>query len=395
MVKPPLAGLAGVDPAGRHDRVVIPHRAVSIGDRRHSSGRLVDDRRELIDQPVALVVIEQQVENLPGAVAVLDLEHCLAEHLAFERVVAVAVHVAGPGEVQIPRQRGPLLRLGIEVVEIVFAVADIIVVDALDDRAVAVVARQVHVLPPPALRRVALVPVQVRVEVGLVRHGRWPLVVQLAAAALHLVQVAVRQAVFVEKPAIHLLEHEVQSPEVAVMLCCAGLRRLVDDPEMHPVCLGRLDAGQLEQLEADRLEHSLLAAVLEVALLDAGGEVQLVPAGVVLAAVVVARLKRVAAVEVEFPHVLAHRVAPHAAPGAVADVVVHLAVVHQRALPLVIVAAVSFIPRRVLDIGFFRDQVVHRHAGERLAVILDHLGPGLGPAAPVGHAVVAKVREIG
>ena len=96
---------------------------------------------------------------------------------------------------------------------------------------------------------------------------------------------------FVEKPAVHLFDGEVESPEIAVVLRRAGFRRLVNDPEMHPVRLGRLDVGQLEQLEADRLKHSMLAAVLEIALLDAGGEVQLVPAAVVLAVVVVACLK--------------------------------------------------------------------------------------------------------
>ncbi len=59
LVKPALAGLAAVDLAGRHDRVVVPHRAVGISDRWHRPGRLVDDRRELIDQPVTLVVVEQ------------------------------------------------------------------------------------------------------------------------------------------------------------------------------------------------------------------------------------------------------------------------------------------------------------------------------------------------
>ena len=287
------------------------------------------------------------------------------------------------------------MRLGVEVIEIIFTVSDVVVVDSLDDRAVAVVARQVHVLPPPAFRWVAFVPVQVRVKVGLVSCGRRALVVQLAGATLHLVQVAVRQTVLVKESAVHLFKHEVETPEVAIMLRRAGLRRLVDDPEMHPVCLGCLDAGQFEQLEADRLEHPLLATVLEVALLDAGREVQLVPSCVILAVVVVACLKRVAAVEVELPHILAHRVAPHAAPSAVADVVVNLAVVYERALPLVIVAPVFFIPRRVLDVGFFRDQMVHWHAGECLAVVLDDLGAGFFLAAPAWYTVVAKVREIG
>ena len=69
--------------------------------------------------------------------------------------------------------------------------------------------------------------------------------------------------------------------------------------------------------------------------------VELRPRRVVLAAVVVAGLEIVPAIEVELPHVLAHRVPPHAAAGAIADVVVDLAVVDERAVPEVAVAAVA------------------------------------------------------
>ena len=82
--------------------------------------------------------------------------------------------------------------LGVEVVKIVFAVANVVVVDALDDRAVAVVPRQIHVGTPPTFRRVALVAVQVVVEVGLVGRCEWTLIVEFTGASLHFVQVAVR-----------------------------------------------------------------------------------------------------------------------------------------------------------------------------------------------------------
>ena len=127
------------------------------------------------------------------------------------------------------------------------------------------------------------------------------------------------------------------------------------------------DAGQVEQLEADRFEQPLLAAVPEIALLDDGAEIQLAPTDVVLVAVVVAGLEVVSAIEVELPHVLAHGVPPHAAAGAKANVVVHHAVVHQRSMPQVIAARVAAGARGIgnvlrVDVRLpRRDQVVRRH----------------------------------
>ena len=270
LVKTTLAGLAGVDLAGGHDRVIVPLGAVGIDDRQPVGIGVVDDRRVFVDQLVAFVVVVKQVDDLAGAVAVFDLENRAAQQSAFERLLAVAVHVAGPGQVEVPRQGGPLFCLGVEVVEIVFAVADVVVVDALDDGAVAVVAGQVHVGAPPVLAGVALVAVHVAVEVGLVGDGERSLVVEVARSAFHLVQVAVRQVVLVEEPAVHLLDREVEPPKVAVVLRGPVFIGFVDNPKVHPVRVRRLDTGEIEQLEADRLEHPVLAPVQVVALLDAG-----------------------------------------------------------------------------------------------------------------------------
>ena len=109
----------------------------------------------------------------------------------------------------------------------------------------------------------------------------------------------------------------------------------------------------------------------------------------------VARAKTVPTVEVELPHVLAHRIAPHAAACPVADVIVHLAVVNQRAFPLVIVAAVLFVPCRGFDVVFLGDQVVDRHAGQRLGWVFDDLAAGTRAPFPTGDAVVAKVGKVG
>ena len=120
--------------------MIVPLGAVGIDNRQPVGIGVIDDRRVFVDQLVALVVVVQQVEDLAGAVTVFDLENRAAQQSAFERLLAVAVHVAGPREVEVPRERGPLFCLGVEIVKIIFAVADVVVVDALDDGAVAVVA---------------------------------------------------------------------------------------------------------------------------------------------------------------------------------------------------------------------------------------------------------------
>ena len=74
----------------------------------------------------------------------------------------------------------------------------------------------------------------------------------------------------VEEPAVHLLDREVEPPKVAVVLRGPVFIGFVDNPKVHPVRVRRLDTGEIEQLEADRLEHPVLAPVQVVALLDAG-----------------------------------------------------------------------------------------------------------------------------
>src|SRR6185503_20468105 len=102
----------------------------------------------------------------------------------------------------------------------------------------------------------------------------------------------------------------------------------------------------LKHAKTDRLEHALFASMPEIALLDAGAEIELGPRRFVLVAPVVAHLDVVPAVEVELPHVLHHGITPDAPASAIMDVIEHLAVVHQRAQPLVGVATVAAVPRR-------------------------------------------------
>src|SRR4030042_2578628 len=96
-----------------------------------------------------------------------------------------------------------------------------------------------------------------------------------------------------------------------------------------------------------------------VALLDARREIELVPGGVVLFAVVVAGLKVMSTIKVELPHILAHCVPPDTAPGAVTDMVVNIAVVNQRAVPLIEVAPVLVYPDGVFDRIFLADKIIN------------------------------------
>ncbi len=175
------------------------------------------------------------------------------------------------------------------------------------------------------------------------------MVVERARAAFHLVEVSVGQSVLVEVVPVGLFDRKVQPLKIAAVLVRAVFGGVGDDSEVDEICIGSRNARKIEQFESDGLEQSLLAAVQIVALLNDGREVQLVPRRIVFIPVVVEGLEFVAAVEVELPHVLAHGVTPGAAAGSIADMVVHLAVVDQRALPTVLAPAV-FPGRRVGDV---------------------------------------------
>ncbi len=80
-----------------------------------------------------------------------------------------------------------------------------------------------------------------------------------------------------------------------------------------------------------------------------------------------------ASVEVELPHILAHGVSPDAAAGAVADVVINLAVVNHRSVPLIIAAAVSFCPCTSFYIRFLTDKVIYRDGVHYIRIVFDYL----------------------
>ena len=329
--------------------MIIPHGPVRVGHR-GPAGRIVDERRVFVDQPAHLLRVEQQVDDLPQAVLVLDADRAVLEDAGpAERVgdllaaVVAADIVGGPAQIDVPGEQPPLIRLGVVIEEPVL-LGDVSVVDGVLDRIVRVVAVEMDILPPPGLGRIA-VGAEELPQVGPI--GRLPgtLVVEVVHLVVHLEEIAVGQIVLVEELAVDLLHGQIQPPEIAVVLRAArrqrrvgGIQRpvfewLVDNPKVHVVRVRRGAAGHVEHPESEGLEHALLAALPEVALLDAGREVQLVPGGIVGPSVVIARLEIVPPAEIDFEHGLAHRVPPDAAAGAVADVVVDLAVVDDGPVP--------------------------------------------------------------
>ena len=128
---------------------------------------------------------------------------------------------------------------------------------------------------------------------------------------------------------------------------------------MDPVSVWGFDARQIEEFEGDGFEHAVFAAMAVLALLNAGAEVQLAPVDIVRLAIIVAGFEVVSFVEFEFPHVLAHRIAPGAAASAKVDVIIDFAVVDQSSGPFVVLAAILLTPGGGFDGRLLADQMVN------------------------------------
>ena len=230
--------------------------------------------------------------------------------------------------------------------------------------------------------------------------------VDRAGAAFHVVHVSIRIIAFFEETPVLLLHRQPQPVKVVLILVARNrFARVVNDAELQLHRSQSICAGQVIQLVADRLEQALLAAMQEVALLDVGAKAQAPPGSLQFPTPVVRHFKIVAAVEAELHRVLAHRVAPHAAATAEADVVVHLAVHDHGAGPEIIVAAVSVVRQtrrpahglgKLVALGdeLIDRQPVHllRRYGERHAV--RPRIARLHRAAPGGDAVIDEVGKV-
>ena len=133
---------------------------------------------------------------------------------------AVAVHVIGPGEIQVPGNNFPLVRLGIVVIKVIFAVADVVMMNGFDNRAVTVILLQIEIVAPPLIGgRGGVVGIKEGGQVGSIGGLGRPLIVRRAGAAFHFVEIAVGQVVLVEEVAVELLDGTGT---------CLGNRRCID-----------------------------------------------------------------------------------------------------------------------------------------------------------------------
>src|SRR5688500_7940147 len=107
----------------------------------------------------------------------------------------------------------------------------------------------------------------------------------------------------VQEIPILLLDGEVNTPEISVILGSSRLRRFINDPELRIMTVRAFHSSQVEQFESNRLEHPLLAAMLEVTLLDHCSEVQLAPSCLIFLSKIIPRFKIVPFVEIKLPHV--------------------------------------------------------------------------------------------
>ena len=102
-----------------------------------------------------------------------------------------------------------------------------------------------------------------------------------------------------------------------------------------------------------------------------------------------------AAIQIELPHVLNHRIAPDAAARAIADVIVHLAVVHHRTPPLVKTAVVPAEPGRVRHCVALRDQMIRRQMPHDICAERHrHSRAGTHRPRPRRNAVVNEVSKV-
>ena len=400
-----VLGIRGAD----HLRVVVPHHAVGIEDGRPVC-RTTQQVRVFVDERVGLIVVPQEIADFTHTIAKLNIDvrqaagiREVVEQPALERLVAAgltsAIHVIRPSEVEVPGASFPQARLGIAVEEIVFTVCDVVVMNALGDDLIVVMAHHIPVRSPPLLGRTGVIRLEIG-EVGFIRRPVWSEVVQFARAAFHLVKIAIRQTVLFEEASVLLLDGEIDAPEITFVLRGrAGFLPFIDHAERAEGGVRSFHSSEIEQLETDRLKHPLLPAMIEVPLLDARAEIQLRPRHAVFAAPVVAHLQIVTAIEIELPHVLAHRVTPHAAARTIANVIEHLAVIHQRAAPLIKIPAVAAEPRRRRHGVAFADEMkrrqpAHRIAGEALHHAIRTCATRLHSTGPTRNAVVHEVSKV-
>src|SRR5438046_2400631 len=106
------------------------------------------------------------------------------EDAALKGLFTAAIHVVRPGEIDVPWNDAPAASFGIKIVVVVLPLPDIIMMDAFDNRAIAVIARQIQMRAPPLLGAIArVVSRQELVQIGVVGDRAGPVMAEGASAA--------------------------------------------------------------------------------------------------------------------------------------------------------------------------------------------------------------------
>jgi len=147
----------------------------------------------------------------------------------------------------------------------------------------------------------------------------------------------------------------------------------------------RGNAGEVVHLVAERFEQPLFAAITDIALLDIGAEVQLLPPYGIGRSIGVIGLEVVTVLEIDLPRVLAHREAPDTAARAVVDAVIDDAVEDEGSGKGVIAAGVTVgigagDVLRVVVVERIGDELNDWDGGQRGATERSDLSGGAGGA---------------
>ena len=139
--------VAAAEAIWAHGRWCVAQRRFFLD--RQAVRRGVDHSCIFVDQWIHLLRVKDQIAYFTQTILVFHLQFRVRQHRRSKGFFSRARHYSGPGGVDIPRDHGPKTVRRVVVVVIVFALVDIIMMDSLDHRPVAVITLQIQVLTPP------------------------------------------------------------------------------------------------------------------------------------------------------------------------------------------------------------------------------------------------------
>ena len=141
-----MARLALIDIGGDQDRIVIPHGAVGVDERRNTEARGEDHLRDLVEQYSCLFGIEQEIPDFTHTISIGHGEFRMRKDVVVQRPPATAPAISsGPGQIQVPIDHAPARRLWIMEKEIVLAGVVVVVMNRLHDGTPAVILVEIKI----------------------------------------------------------------------------------------------------------------------------------------------------------------------------------------------------------------------------------------------------------